>query len=97
MLLSAEMIPVHPAARRSAADAAEALRLAVGGGEDYELCFTAPQGRVLAHVLDFEREFGVPLACVGRVGGGEGVWWVDAEGHRSPLGVEAFQHFAEGA
>lgn len=97
VLLSEETVPVHAAARRIAVDETDAVRLAVGGGEDYELCFTAPQGRVAAHALDFEREFGVGLTCVGRVGGGTGVWWVDVEGHRRPLGIEAFQHFAEGA
>ncbi|HEV2150525.1 MAG TPA: AIR synthase-related protein, partial [Longimicrobiaceae bacterium] len=97
VLLSPEMVPVHPAARAAAADREEALRLALGGGEDYELCFTAPLGSVIGHTIDFDRELGVRLSCVGRVGGGDGVWWVDAEGHRSALGVEAFQHFREGA
>lgn len=95
--LSEVTIPVHPCARQVAADDDGALRLAMAGGEDYELCFTAPLGRVAGHAIDFERETGVRLTCVGRVGGGDGVWWVDAEGHRTPLGMGAFQHFAEGA
>jgi thiamine-monophosphate kinase len=97
VLLSPETIPVHPAARAAAADPEDALRLALGGGEDYELCFTAPLGIVRGHAIDFERELGVPLTCVGRVGGGNGVWWVDPEGRRTPLGFGAFQHFAEAA
>jgi len=97
ILLSAEMIPVHPAVRAAVADDEAALRMAVGGGEDYELCFTAPVGAVLGHAIDFERELGVPLTCVGRVGGGDGVWWVDAQGSRTALGIDAYQHFAEGA
>lgn len=97
ILLSPAAIPVHTAARVAARDDAEALRLALGGGEDYELCFTAPVGAVAGHSIDFEREFGVSLTCVGRVGGGSGVWWVDAHGHRAPLGFGAYQHFSEDA
>jgi hypothetical protein len=33
---------------------------------------------------------------VGRVGHGDGVWWVDPEGHRSPLRNRGFRHFTEG-
>lgn len=96
VLLSAELIPVHAAASAVAAGEADALRLALGGGEDYELCFAARAGSVWPHLLDFERELGVRLTCVGRVGGGSGVWWVDAEGRRTPLGFGAYQHFGEG-
>ncbi len=96
VLLSPEMIPVHPAARAAAEDEEDALRLAVAGGEEYELCFAAAVGSVAPHVAAFERETGVRLTPVGRIGGGDGVWWVDPDGHRRPMGVEGFQHFAEG-
>ncbi|MBW3571555.1 MAG: thiamine-phosphate kinase [Gemmatimonadetes bacterium] len=95
ILLVPELIPVHPAARERSR--AKSLRRALGGGEDYELCFSAPVGAVLAWSDAFERTFGVRLSCVGRVGGGDGVWFVDAEGHRRPTGVEAWQHFGGGA
>jgi hypothetical protein len=39
----------------------------------------------------------VPLSCVGRVGGGAGVWFVDAEGHRTPVQGGGWQHFRDGA
>jgi thiamine-monophosphate kinase len=97
VLLVEELIPVHPAAHAVAADAEDALRLALGGGEDYELCFTAPLGSVHPHRDAFQRETGVRLSCVGRIGGGDGVWWTDPEGHRRPLGFGAYQHFGEGA
>lgn len=93
VLLAAELIPVHPAVRRAAPARDEALRLALSGGEDYELCFTAETGRVEAHARDFEETFGVRLSCVGRIGGGDGVWWADAEGHRTPLALRGWQHF----
>lgn len=97
VLLVPQLLPVHPAARRRGAPRYEALRLALAGGEDYELCFTAPAGRVEPQVNAFERTFGVRLSCVGRIGGGDGVWFVDAEGHRSPVGAKGWQHFGEDA
>lgn len=91
VMLSPETIPVHPAARERSRTAT--LRRALGGGEDYELCFAAAVGVVEPHVAAFERAFGVRLTCVGRLGGGDGVWFVDAEGRRTPTGIEGWQHF----
>lgn len=95
VLLAAELIPVHPAVLRRAPSAEEALRLAMTGGEDYELCFTAALGAVEPHVRDFEDAFRLRLTCVGRVGGGDGVWWTTPEGQRTPLGLAGYQHFGE--
>jgi thiamine-monophosphate kinase len=94
VLLVPRLVPVHPAARRGRRPI-EALRLALAGGEDYELCFTAELGAVEGHVDAFERAFGVRLTCVGRVGRGDGVWFVDPEGHRRPLGMHGYRHFEE--
>lgn len=94
VLLAPELIPVHPAVRRRAPSADHALRMALAGGEDYELCFTAPTGAVHPHEGEFASTFGVRLSCVGRVAGGDGVWFTDAEGNRRPLGVAGYQHFA---
>jgi thiamine-monophosphate kinase len=91
VLLVPELIPVHPAARRRSRP--QTLRLALGGGEDYELCFTAPVGAVEPHAAAFRRTFGIRLSCVGRLGGGDGVWFVDAEGHRTSPGIGGWQHF----
>jgi thiamine-monophosphate kinase len=95
VLLAPELIPVHPAVRRHAASPEDALRMALSGGEDYELCFTAPNGEVEAYVREFQEAFGVRLSCVGRVAGGDGVWWSDAEGNRRALGLHGYRHFEE--
>ncbi|HEX2092254.1 MAG TPA: thiamine-phosphate kinase [Longimicrobiaceae bacterium] len=95
VLLVAELLPVHPEVREAVAPD-EAVRLAVAGGEDYELCFAAAVGAVESHVARFERETGVRLTPVGRIGGGDGVWWSGADGHRTPIGFRAYQHFGEG-
>jgi thiamine-monophosphate kinase len=93
ILLVPELIPLHPAVVRHAASPEEALALALSGGEDYELCFTAAPGVMEAHAAEFEAAFNLRLSCVGRVAGGDGVWFTDAEGRRSALPGVSFQHF----
>ncbi len=44
---------------------------------------------------EFERRFEVSLRSVGRVGHGDGVWWVDPEGHRRTMDSRGFGHFRE--
>jgi thiamine-monophosphate kinase len=41
---------------------------ALSGGEDYELLVTAPA----MDAAEFERSFGIPLTCIGKVAAGEG-------------------------
>jgi thiamine-monophosphate kinase len=84
-------VPVHPAVLRACPDPTLALRLAVSGGEDYELCFAADPELLAAVTVEFEARFGVPLTRVGTVETGEGVWWGAAGGERAREG--AFQHF----
>jgi thiamine-monophosphate kinase len=74
------VLPVHPSAT---------VELALMGGEDYELCFTARPGTV--NGAEFA-ETGVRLTRVGRVAAGSGVWLVDGAGRRRRPG-RGFQHF----
>jgi thiamine-monophosphate kinase len=60
----AEQVPVHPDAVQRLAPA-RVLELALAGGDDYELCFTAPPGRGGA-VLAAAAESGVPVSRIGR-------------------------------
>ncbi len=95
VVLDAAAIPVDRAAMPGLLPA-ESLRLAVAGGEDYELCFTAAAG-----VLDepvkrqVERDAGIPLTRVGVVEAGEGVHWRSKDGGRTPAGPGGYQHFGE--
>lgn len=105
-------VPVHPAAREGdvragaregdrggpgeAGDGA-ALRRALGGGEDYELCFAASPGVVDPITADFEACFGIPLTRIGVVEAGAGVWRRGPDGGRAPLQVAGYSHFGEGA
>ena len=62
------------------------------GGDDYELCFTAPVSRH-AELLNIAARLDLPLACIGKVVAGSGCIVHDASGN--PLNVEAcgYDHF----
>lgn len=92
IVLEAGALPLHEAAV-AALGTEGALDAALHGGEDYELCFTAPPG-----VVDrdgFRERFDLALTRVGRVEAGEGVWWADETGTRR-LERGGFSHLEEG-
>ena len=66
---------------------------ALAGGDDYELCFTAP-GAQHAALIALSGALGVALTPIGRVETGQGVTVVDASGN--PIGLErqGFDHFS---
>ncbi|HEX6937980.1 MAG TPA: thiamine-phosphate kinase [Longimicrobiales bacterium] len=97
IVLDEARIPVHPAAAAVAADAADAVALAIGGGEDYELCFAARPGAVAAVEGAFRETFGTPLTCVGVVREEPGVAVRGADGTIAPPGVAGYRHFAGGS
>jgi thiamine-monophosphate kinase len=64
------------------------LHLALHGGEDYELLFTArAEKRIPARVA------GVPVTCIGRITRGRKIVLRNADGVRSGLAVEGWEHF----
>jgi thiamine-monophosphate kinase len=65
---------------------------ALSGGDDYELCFTAPGARH-AELLGIAAQLKLPLTCIGRIVAGLGCLVHDAAG--DPLNVEAngYDHF----
>ena len=90
-------IPVAAAAAAVAGSPREALALALAGGEDYELCFTAPAGTMDAVAGGFRQAFDVSLTRVGIVTDGTGV---RLEGDGAAYLFEtcaSFDHFAEPA
>lgn len=64
-VLDRDALPIHPLARKSAAASGgeeKMLALALHGGEDYELLFTAsPRQRIPARIG------GIPVHCIGRM------------------------------
>ncbi len=85
--LDAAVIPLHPLAAR----APRALELALHGGEDYELLFTAPPNRRIPGVIK-----GVPVHRIGTIrppaGGRPRVALIDAQGKRTALRSAGWEH-----
>jgi thiamine-monophosphate kinase len=95
IILDAASIPIHPSAHVVAADAADALHLALTGGEDYELCFAAPPGAVERLGTLFDDTFGLKLTCVGSVHEGSGVMLRDSSGGIDALRYGGHDHFPD--
>ncbi len=98
MVLEEEAVPVHPELDEVLAGTGEIpLDLALGGGEDYELCFTSPPGALEEWVASFEDTFQIPLTRVGNVVEGEGrrVLMQTAQGEKRPIQGGGFSHFME--
>lgn len=65
----------------------------LAGGDDYELCFTAPADRREA-ILAAGAQAGVAVTCIGRIAAQAGVQVLDAQG--APMGINktGYDHFA---
>ena len=73
IVLRLDDIPVAGGVTAVAGSLRAARALACAGGEDYELCFTAPAGTVDALADGFSKAFGISLTRVGTVTEGSGV------------------------
>jgi len=69
------------------------LTLALHGGEDFELCLTAPAGRLAALQHLFAAEFQCPLIRVGTVKLEQGVTLRLSDGTEQPLQARGYDHF----
>jgi thiamine-monophosphate kinase len=86
-LLAAQHHPDWPAVGSTA------LAHVLTGGDDYELCFTAPPEAREA-VLQAGRQAHTPVTRVGHIEAEPGLRLVDAQHHRLPLNLASFDHFA---
>jgi len=72
-----------------------AWALALEGGEDYELCLTAPSGREGELMAEVQEETGTRLTCVGEILEREaGRWVVLPDGSEARLEARGWNHFA---
>lgn len=92
--IEAEAIPIHPSAnrldktkRRAPTSGALSLELALHGGEDYELLFTAPKSKPVAH-----RIAGVKVTKIGEVLREKKMYLVQ-NGKRKILMPRGWEHF----
>lgn len=76
---------------------AERLACAIGGGDDYELCFTAPEA-ARAAIVQLGDVFDVPLTRIGRITPEPGLRWLGRDGklvdERLVARFASFDHFA---
>lgn len=72
------------------------LRLALSGGEDFELLAATRPGALDALRLEFQRAFRIPLTRIGRVREGRGVGWVEGDGSQVLVDLRGWDHFREG-
>ena len=92
IIIDAASVPIHPTVHAHARDHDHALRLALTGGEDYELCFAAPPGSVERIADAFMDTFDVQLTCVGTIHSGAGVM-LRSNGAVSELPYSGHDHF----
>jgi thiamine-monophosphate kinase len=91
-MVEAEAVPVgaalarHPLARQ--------WEFALNGGDDYELCFTAPADQH-ARVITAATDAGVPVTRIGRILQGSGLQVVDGSGQTLTIASRSFDHFAD--
>lgn len=83
--INATAIPLATAgSQRSKVD----TRLALHGGEDYELLFTAKREIKMPNNID-----GIPVTCIGQVVEGSEVILCYGDGRREPLQARGWEHF----
>ena len=85
-------IPVSPIGAKHIGSH-EGLTAIVAGGDDYELCFTAPANS-RESIEDLIDVLGVPLTRIGSIAKGKGVSLVGAEGKSVTIDGRGFDHFA---
>lgn len=98
--IDAESLPLSPASPLRAMPLTERLRFAAGGGDDYELCFTAAPAQRDA-VRAAGQSANVPVTKVGSMTRPEpapgAVLIVDADGNPCAATVFGYDHFRETA
>jgi thiamine-monophosphate kinase len=90
-VLDVDALPAGPVLARQPRDLRR--RFALAGGDDYELCFTAPAAHRDA-ILTAGQQCGTPVTRVGRIEAAPGLRLVDADGAPLDLKLHGWDHFA---
>ena len=91
--LDVDALPAGPVLARQARDLRR--RFTAAGGDDYELCFTAPAS-ARAAVIEAGRQAATPVTRVGTIDAQAGLRLVDAAGQPLELGLAGWDHFVAG-
>jgi thiamine-monophosphate kinase len=78
-------------ALRAAHSEAEQIRLAISGGDDYELCFTLPAEKAEA-MREALGDIGVPVKGIGAITAGTDIQWREL-GEPVALEISGYKHF----
>jgi thiamine-monophosphate kinase len=90
--ITAEAVPLSPAARAVIKQHPRLLNRLLTGGDDYELVFTGPPRRKRA-IEALARRTGIGIARIGRMTGGSGVRVLGVGGREIVLKQEGFTQF----
>lgn len=90
-LVYAESVPLSGGLKKTFGDK-KALRLALHGGEDYELLFTARPGS-RAKLQGLKKRAGTSITLIGSVTEGGGAFLVSGDGGRKALRPGGYEHF----
>ncbi|WP_454832078.1 thiamine-phosphate kinase [Pseudoxanthomonas wuyuanensis] len=85
-------LPVSAALAQTFA-AAQCSEFQAGGGDDYELCFTA-SADARERIAALAETLGLPFTRIGTILAGQGVQAVDAQGDRWQPSRQGYDHFA---
>ncbi|MDC8759653.1 thiamine-phosphate kinase [Janthinobacterium fluminis] len=88
--LDVDALPAGPALARQPLELRR--RFTAAGGDDYELCFTAPAG-ARAAILALAAGAATPVTRVGRIDAAPGLRLVDGAARPLDLQLEGFDHF----
>ena len=94
--LHADHIPISAETRQVAnALGLDALAFALHGGEDFELCLTAPPNTAELLEQSFHNQFDCPLTRIGTIQAGAGVTLCHPDGSEESLTGGGYDHFRE--
>jgi len=90
--VEAAKLPLSAAARAALAGDASLRQAVLGGGDDYELLFTAPAAAQAA-LATIAGETGVAITAIGRIEAGQGVRVLDEAGRAMTVETAGYAHF----
>lgn len=93
IVLDADSIPLHEGLAEAGDAVQDPLGFALGGGEDFELCFSVPPGSLDDWRDPFQDTFDLPLTRVGSAVEGEGVVVGGGKEDGSARLPRGFSHF----
>jgi len=89
-----DLLPLSPPAQTALAADNSCLATILGGGDDYEVLFTAPQSEAGA-IQRLAAHTGIALTVIGTMGAGQGVRVVDRDGNAVAVAHEGWRHFTD--